>query len=319
MSRPHAAALSRSQAHLELDILSKKCGKIYFFRARRRDQKVLLFCVCVLFCFPDIWWPVALSHQAWAILEEKCGDTSKARKLFDAATVADNRHVAAWHGWANLELRAGNVKKARSLLNKGLKLCGANEYIFQTLALLEFRDGKVEEARSLLFKATQYNPRSAASWLVRVRAWFSRYVSFQGSLTLWFNSIRSSQSFHGFIQWQAWALMESENNLPDAARRLFQVPTTLLISGSHSFWSRSVVSTLKNLKSWNFETSNCDALEIWIMEMPKWGVIIFVKFEVLQFWKFAIFKCRKVGSRTKWKLIFIGVAFRGDAFIRFFY
>ncbi|CAM6119782.1 unnamed protein product [Calypogeia fissa] len=127
---------------------------------------------------PYVW-------QAWATLEEKCGDISKARKLYDAAIVADKKHVSAWHGWANLELRAGNVRKARSLLNKGLKFCGPNEYIYQTLALLESRDGKVEEARSLLFKATKCNPKSTPSWL-------------------------------------AWALLEAENNFTDSARRLFQ-------------------------------------------------------------------------------------------------
>ncbi|KAL2631794.1 hypothetical protein R1flu_016480 [Riccia fluitans] len=127
---------------------------------------------------PYIW-------QAWAVLEERSGNIARARKLFDAATVADKKHAAGWHGWAKLELRAGNVKRASSLLNKGLKFCGPNEYLFQTLALIESRAGRLEEARSLLARATQHNPKSAASWL-------------------------------------AWALMESQNGLQDTARRLFQ-------------------------------------------------------------------------------------------------
>ncbi|KAG5237100.1 protein high chlorophyll fluorescent [Salix suchowensis] len=79
---------------------------------------------------PYIW-------QCWAVLENKMGNMRRARELFDAATVADKRHVAAWHGWAILELKQGNVKKARQLLAKGLKFCGGNEYVYQTLALLE--------------------------------------------------------------------------------------------------------------------------------------------------------------------------------------
>lgn len=82
--------------------------------------------------------------------------------------MADKKHAAAWHGWAKLELRADNVKRARSLLNKGLKFCGANEYLLQTLALIESRAGKLEQARSLLARATQHNPKSAASWLVSI-------------------------------------------------------------------------------------------------------------------------------------------------------
>ncbi|GMP57094.1 hypothetical protein CsSME_00021328 [Camellia sinensis var. sinensis] len=70
----------------------------------------------------------------------------RARELFDAATVADKRHIAAWHGWAVLELKQGNIKKARNLLGKGLKYCGGNEYIYQTLALLEVKATRYEQA-----------------------------------------------------------------------------------------------------------------------------------------------------------------------------
>lgn len=90
----------------------------------------------------------------------------KARELFDAAIVADKKHIAAWHGWAVLELKQGNLKKARQLLAKGLKFCGGNEYIYQTLALLEVKSNRPEQARYLFNKATKYNPKSCASWLV---------------------------------------------------------------------------------------------------------------------------------------------------------
>jgi tetratricopeptide (TPR) repeat protein len=124
--------------------------------------------------------------QAWAVLEDRSGNSSKARKLFDAATVADKTHAAAWHAWAVLEFREGDTKKARGLLNKGLKNCGANEYIFQTLACIEVKAARFEQARFLFDKATRTNPKSAASWL-------------------------------------AWALMESEQSSAATARQLFQV------------------------------------------------------------------------------------------------
>lgn len=94
------------------------------------------------------------------------GNTRRARELFDAATVADKRHIAAWHGWAVLEMKQGNIKKARNLLGKGLKFCGGNEYIYQTLALLEVRAKRYEQARYLFRQATKCNLKSCASWLV---------------------------------------------------------------------------------------------------------------------------------------------------------
>lgn len=94
------------------------------------------------------------------------GNIRRARDLFDAATVADKRHVAAWHGWAVLELKQGNIKKARHLLAKGLKYGGGNEYIYQTLALLEAKANRHEQARYLFKQATKCNPKSCASWLV---------------------------------------------------------------------------------------------------------------------------------------------------------
>lgn len=104
--------------------------------------------------------------QCWAVLEKKMGNVRRARELFDAATVADKKHVAAWHGWAVLEIDEGNIKKARNLLGKGLKYCGANEYIYQTLALLEAKANRFEQARYFFQQATLCNPKSCASWLV---------------------------------------------------------------------------------------------------------------------------------------------------------
>jgi predicted Zn-dependent protease len=110
-----------------------------------------------------------LFEQVWAVLENRMGNVRRARELFDAATVADKKHVAAWHGWAILELKQGNIQKARSLLSKGLQYCGQNEYIYQTLALLEAKANRYQQARYLFNQATKCNPKSCASWLVSHR------------------------------------------------------------------------------------------------------------------------------------------------------
>jgi tetratricopeptide (TPR) repeat protein len=107
-----------------------------------------------------------LLEQCWAVLEKKMGNIRRARELFDAATVANKRHIAAWHGWAVLELKQGNIKKARQLLAKALKFCGGNEYVYQTLAMLEAKANRYEQARYLFQQATKCNPKSCASWLV---------------------------------------------------------------------------------------------------------------------------------------------------------
>ncbi|CAL5337961.1 unnamed protein product [Camellia sinensis] len=119
--------------------------------------------------------------QCWAVLENKIRNVRRARELFDAATVADKRHIAAWHGWAVLELKQGNIKKARNLLGKGLKYCGGNEYIYQTLALLEVKATRYEQARYLFKQATKSNPKSCASWLGSLKFVFLYPSTFSGT------------------------------------------------------------------------------------------------------------------------------------------
>lgn len=107
------------------------------------------------------------------------GNVRRARELFDAATVADKKHIAAWHGWGVLELKQGNIKKARHLLAKGLKFCGGNEYVYQTLALLEAKANRYEQARYLFSQATRCNPKSCASWLVSQHFLAHRLLSYK--------------------------------------------------------------------------------------------------------------------------------------------
>ena len=45
---------------------------------------------------------------AWAYLAAKLGNVTLARKLYDAAIVANPQHAAAWHGWGLLEKEQGN-------------------------------------------------------------------------------------------------------------------------------------------------------------------------------------------------------------------
>lgn len=162
----------------------------------------------------------AFLWQGWAILEQKIGNITKARKLFDAAIVADKKHVAAWHGWAFLEINEGNVKKGRYLLGKGLKYCGPNEYIFQTLAMLEVKAKRYIQARSLFSQAIKCNPKSCASWL----AWAQLEAEQERNVfarRLFERAVQASPKNR--IAWQNWALFETSQGEYDKARKLFRV------------------------------------------------------------------------------------------------
>ncbi|XP_043810515.1 protein high chlorophyll fluorescent 107 isoform X3 [Manihot esculenta] len=162
--------------------------------------------------------------ECWAVLENKMGNIRRARELFDAATVADKRHTAAWHGWAVLELKQGNVKKARQLLAKGLKFSGGNEYIYQTLALLEAKANRYEQARYLFRQATKCNPRSCASWL----AWAQLEMRQE-------NNLAARQLFEKAVQaspknrfaWHVWGVFEYNMGNIEVARKLLKIGHSL--------------------------------------------------------------------------------------------
>eukprot|EP00271_Cylindrocystis_brebissonii_P016106 TRINITY_DN3930_c0_g1_i1.p1 TRINITY_DN3930_c0_g1~~TRINITY_DN3930_c0_g1_i1.p1 ORF type:complete len:911 (-),score=220.49 TRINITY_DN3930_c0_g1_i1:60-2696(-) len=162
--------------------------------------------------------------QAWAVLEQRLGNVGRARRLFDAATVADKRHSASWHGLALLELKEGNKRKARDLLEKGLRFCGADAYLYQSLGLMEVKEGNVEEARSLFRKATVASNASAASWL----AW-AQLEAEQGQVTearrLFQRTLEASpRNRYAYL---AWARLEATCGQRERARRLFQTGVAL--------------------------------------------------------------------------------------------
>ncbi|CAJ1940850.1 unnamed protein product [Sphenostylis stenocarpa] len=158
--------------------------------------------------------------QCWAVLEMQMGNFRRAREFFDAATVADKKHVAAWHGWAVLELKQGNIKKARTLLGKGLQYCGQNEYIYQTLALLEARANRYQQARYLFNQATKCNPNSCASWL----SWAQMEVereNYRAARKLFEKAVQASPKNR--FAWHVWGLFEANMGNIDKGRKLLKI------------------------------------------------------------------------------------------------
>ncbi|XP_021774299.1 protein high chlorophyll fluorescent 107-like [Chenopodium quinoa] len=162
---------------------------------------------------PYIW-------QCWAVLESDLGNTRKARELFDAATVADKKHIAAWHGWAVLELKQGNIKKARNLLGKGIKYCGGNEYVYQTLALLEAKANRYEQASYLFRQATRCNPKSCASWLAWAQLEMQQENN-QAACYLFEKAVQASPKNR--FAWHVWGLFEANLGNIDKARKILKI------------------------------------------------------------------------------------------------
>ncbi|CAO2832363.1 unnamed protein product [Amaranthus hypochondriacus] len=162
----------------------------------------------------------AFIWQCWAVMENELGNVRKARELFDAATVADKRHIAAWHGWAVLELKQGNIKKARNLLGKGIKYCGGNEYVYQTLALLEAKANRYEQARFLFRQATKCNPKSCASWL----AWAQLEMQQENNRSACYLFEKAVQaSPKNRFAWHVWGLFEANLGRIGKARKLLKI------------------------------------------------------------------------------------------------
>lgn len=224
-----ARVLARKYHYEEAEKILEKCiyywpedgrsyvtlGKILSKQSRKAEARAVYErgCQATQGENPYIW-------QCWAVLENKLGNIRRARELFDAATVADKRHIAAWHGWAVLELKQGNVKKARHLLAKGLKFCDGNEYIYQTLALLEAKANRFEQARYLFGQATKCNPKSCASWL----AWAQLEVQQEngGAARLLFEKAVQSSPKNRFA-WHVWGVFEANIGNIDKGRKLLKI------------------------------------------------------------------------------------------------
>ncbi|XP_010548997.1 PREDICTED: protein high chlorophyll fluorescent 107 [Tarenaya hassleriana] len=228
-----AKVLTRNYKYKEAEKILEKCisiwpedgrpyvalGKILSKQSRMADARTVYEtgCQATQGENPFIW-------QCWAVLENKLGNVRRARELFDAATVADKKHVAAWHGWANLEIKQGNIKKARHLLTKGLKFCGRNEYIYQTLALLEARANRYEQARYLFKQATNCNPKSCASWL----AWAQLEVqqeNYTSARRLFEKAVQASPKNR--FTWHVWGVFEAGVGNVDRGRKLLKIGHSL--------------------------------------------------------------------------------------------
>ncbi|CEF97837.1 Tetratricopeptide repeat [Ostreococcus tauri] len=127
---------------------------------------------------------------AFAVLEEKCGNIKLARKYYDAATAADEKHAAAWHGWGTLERNLGNYQRARELYMKGIRkvpLTDASAHLYHSLGVMAMERGRISEAREFFRQGVRTEAGSKSGAI-----------------------------------WQSWAILEGRSGDEDQARKLFQ-------------------------------------------------------------------------------------------------
>jgi tetratricopeptide (TPR) repeat protein len=192
---------------------------------RRYDEAEALYdsgCAATKGVNPFLW-------TAWANLAIKRGNVALARKLFDAAIVANSKHAAAYHGWGLLEKRNGNYTRARDIWIRGIDATrpDGSPYLFQSLAVLAAEMSKPDEARRWFREGTLGNSgkESHAIW----HAWACMEVK-QGSdehiiRQLFQNGLKSSpKSRYTFLSWALW---EKDLGNINQARALFKKGTSL--------------------------------------------------------------------------------------------
>jgi tetratricopeptide (TPR) repeat protein len=110
--------------------------------------------------------------QAWAIYEESCGNTDRARELFQQALNLDKYNPYACHAFGLMEKRMGNTTHARDLFTQALVsqstaalVCSMGELM---IANKEFKASRDLYARHLLRLETDKDRTEvylASSWL----------------------------------------------------------------------------------------------------------------------------------------------------------
>ena len=160
---------------------------------------------------------------AWAYLAGRRGNTALARKLYDAAIVANVTHAAAYHGWGLLEKAEGNYARARDVWIRGIEAIGAdaNSYLYQSLAVLAADLDRPDEARRWFRVGTKTVMGSASHAMWQAWALMEQKLGTDPEVVraLYRRSLQASpRSRYTFLSWGLWE--KSLGNVAEA-RRLF--------------------------------------------------------------------------------------------------
>ncbi|CDF32431.1 TPR repeat-containing protein [Chondrus crispus] len=99
--------------------------------------------------------PAGPAFVAWALLEDREGNYEEANRLFEECLTIDPLHGAAYNAYGMMEARRGNLDKARSVYGRGLKAC-ASSSVWHGYGQLELKlGGDPARARELFRKGTE--------------------------------------------------------------------------------------------------------------------------------------------------------------------
>jgi len=113
--------------------------------------------------------------QAWGVFEERCGDTSRALSLFEAAVAADVNHCPSWVAlglWYQRYPR--DYSKSAYCFSRGAEANPNNYYVWHVWGMLERQRQNYPAARRYFKKGIQANPRRKGRVILEKRACSSR-------------------------------------------------------------------------------------------------------------------------------------------------
>lgn len=193
--------------------------------------------------------------QAWARMEEKAGDITRALELYKKAVNKYPQDAMLYCSWGKLVENRGDIDKARQLFVQGLRIDQTKAYLWQSLALLEQRqfdlprareiflngveqskgketaalihawaameweDGAIEKARELFKQAVSVDGNCAWLWL-----WFARFELSQDNISIARHYISRSINLDPTdgSPWRVWAELERSAGDEDRAKFMFK-------------------------------------------------------------------------------------------------
>ena len=97
-------------------------------------------------------------YQAWACMEVRCGNLTKARQLLDSAIECDRHHGPVWTAYGLLEARHGTKQEARKYFRRGLEMAPDHAPIYRVFGETEVRLGNYNYARKLFEDGLSKDP-----------------------------------------------------------------------------------------------------------------------------------------------------------------
>lgn len=161
------------------------------------------------------------TYLIWASQEERSGNVTIARKLFEKALKHVQRDDIAivYSAFASLESRLRNTEKARFLYMRAAEANPVDKIVWQAWGSLESKMGNAQRARQLFERAVVVDPSYASTW----QAWGlleMKMKNFSKAKTLFERGVKADPSESA--TWHAWGQLEGKLGNRVKQRELFE-------------------------------------------------------------------------------------------------